>query len=363
MELKEIEEIVKEESIELQRIEEKLENLLNVEKKNWVEVYLLLKKVEDEKLWKLKEYNSFTQWVKDFAIRSKCHESNIWQKKKAGEVFLKLAKKQEERGEQPIQLTEAKVSVENLILLDKISKNSSDSARTDELIGQVFNKEITTRNLREIYRTVQPKSKKNTSELQEITNENNTEVLQEITKDKNKKNITINSNIESSDIVRVLSDSENWLGQKIQRRYFKSAYEQNKFSVFTEFPLFTGNTRHSRRVDMLCVENITTENIWELYIHGIEIKVSKSDLLNDTKYTEYYDFVDYLWLAIPKELEEVALKNVPTSVGILSICRNSKEDIKKKYKKRFDIKKVREAQKSEGMRKLDTFTSLTLKLM
>ena len=42
------------------------------------------------------------------------------------------------------------------------------------------------------------------------------------------------------------------------------------------------------------IENLTTENVWDMYLHCIEIKVSKGDLLNDQKYTEYAEFVDFM---------------------------------------------------------------------
>ena len=101
----------------------------------------------------------------------------------------------------------------------------------------------------------------------------------------------------------------------------KSIESSKKLSAlpprFSEFPFFTGTTRHSRRIDFLCVENITTENLWELNILGIEIKVSCNDLQSDEKYTEYTEFFDYFYLAVPKELEEVAKKNKFKGCGLI----------------------------------------------
>jgi hypothetical protein len=56
----------------------------------------------------------------------------------------------------------------------------------------------------------------------------------------------------------------------------------------------------------------------ELILHGIEIKVSESDLQKDSKYTEYKDFVNYLWLAVPVELKLLAKNNVPKGTGVIS---------------------------------------------
>ena len=142
----------------------------------------------------------------------------------------------------------------------------------------------------------------------------------------------------------------NWLGVKQERKYFKTSFEQDKYRVFTEFPVFVGTSRKSRRMDMLVSENITSENVWDLNLHCVEIKVSKGDLLGDTKYTEYADFVDYMWLAIPVELELVAKDNVFNDCGIIVIKDNKATIVKK-------------AAKLSADRKIDTLTNIALKLI
>ena len=69
-----------------------------------------------------------------------------------------------------------------------------------------------------------------------------------------------------------------------------------------EFPVYTGETRHAQRIDLLVIENITTDGHLKPYdvrIHGIEIKVSYHDLINDKKMANYVPFCDLNWLAIP----------------------------------------------------------------
>lgn len=84
-------------NLNLQEIESKLEVLIKIEKKNWADFYLLIKQVEEKELWK-ESYNSFTQWVKDFAVRTKTHESSIWYKKRQ-EKYLKNMQRCVERKE------------------------------------------------------------------------------------------------------------------------------------------------------------------------------------------------------------------------------------------------------------------------
>lgn len=326
----------------LQEIEYKLENLINVEKKNWTTFYLLIKEVEEKKLWQ-SQYASFTQWVKDFSVRIKCHESTIWQKKKAGEVYNKYASLQKEKGIEVKKLEDAKVSAESLIVLEKIMKY--DTGRTEELAEKVFNNKIKRTELREIYKAVRPKP--------EEEKFNKFEKIEETAASENIRSI----NVKTSDILSVLFETKNWLGEKEERKHFKSAFEQNKVEMFTEFPVFTGTTRKSRRIDLLCIENLTTTNLWELNIHGLEIKISSNDLLKDEKYTEYTEFIDYLWLVVPEELKDIALKNKFKGCGLIII----KQENSQQQGLKAEI--VEKAVKLNAARREETLVSIALKLM
>lgn len=322
-------------------IEKKLIELFISERKNWVSIYLLLKIVYEEMLWRV-NYNSYTQWVKEFAIRSKVHESSIWHIRKMGAVYEKYSKQMESKGMKVEDIKNTKVSANNLVILEKIDKYSPE--KTEELVEKIFNKEITKNDLEEIYRAVRPSKK---SSENNISSKTDGEIRIEKIKD----------NIKASNILSTLYNIESWLGKKKERKYFKSSYEQDKVQCFSEFPLFTGTTRHSRRIDFLCVENMTSENLWELNIHGIEIKVNEHDLLNDEKYTEYTEFVDYFYLAVPEELGEIAQKNKFNGCGLIIISKD-KENTNK-----FIAKVVEIPIKLNPLRREDTLTSITLKLL
>lgn len=330
--------------LNLKEIEDKLEVLIKIEKKNWADFYLLIKQVETDELWQGK-YNSFTQWVKDFAVRTKTHESSIWYKKKAGEVYEKYAEMRKKKGLEVEEIRDSKVSVNSLVILDKIDKYSPE--KTEELADKVFNREITRNDLHSIYKAVRPSAE---------TRERISSIYASKT-DEEIRNEKIEESIKTSNILSTLYSIEYWLGKKKERKYFKSTYEQDKVQCFAEFPLFTGTTRHSRRIDFLCVENMTSENLWELNIHGIEIKVNEHDLLNDEKYTEYTEFVDYFYLAVPEELKEIALKNKFNGCGLIVISKD------KENSNKFIAKVVEIPTKLNPLRREDTLTSITLKLL
>jgi len=322
-------------------IEKQLIELFISERKNWVSIYLLLKIVDEEILWR-GNYNSYTQWIKEFAVRSKVHESSIWHIKKMGAVYEKYSKKMEAKGMKVDDIKNTKVSANNLVVLEKISKYSPE--RTEELVEKIFKKEITKNDLEEIYRAVRPSK---------INNENNNSIA--FKTDGEIRTEKIKNNIKASTILSTLYEYENWLGQKKVRKYFKSSYEQDKIQCFSEFPVYTGSTKKSRRIDFLAVENMTTDNLWELNIHGIEIKVTESDFINDEKYTEYTEFVDYFYLAVPEELKDIALKNKFKDCGIIVISKDKTN--------KFIAKVIEAPARLNPLRREDTLTSIALKLL
>lgn len=326
----------------LKEIEKELTSLIDLDKRNWTHFYLLLKEVEEKALWK-EQYHSFTQWVKDFSVRNKTHESIIWNRKKAGQVYESYASVKAAQGEKVTPIDQITVSADSLVLLDKINKYNPDKCA--ELTEKVMNKGITKKDLREVYKSVRPKEISTNPHLKTIEIKEDINTCQKIKKKEQE--------ITALDIVSTLCNSE-WLGKTVERQYFKSSFEQKKYRTFTEFPVYTGTSRHSRRIDLVAVENIKTKHLWEINIHGIEIKVSRSDLLHDTKYSGYAEFVDYLWLAVPKELVNDARDNKFQGCGIIEIS---------KRKNGLRAKIVEKAEKLDSLSKMNTLMSLVLKMI
>lgn len=315
----------------LEDIEIELTNLIEIDKKNWTSVYLLLKEVENKELYRGK-YNSFTAWVKSFCIKTKTHESIIWNRKKAGRVYESYYETQKEKGIKVPEIKDAKVSADSLVILDKINKY--DKKIASELTDKVINKEITKKDLKEVYLSIRPDTVNNNPHIKTVDSKDEIDI----------KKIT------SAKIVSALYNIE-WLDAYKKRRYFKSSFEQDKYRTFTEFPCYTGTTRKSRRMDMLIIENITTKEAGEINLHCIEIKVSKGDLINDHKYSEYAEFVDYLYLAIPEDLLEYAIETKFEGCGVITINKDNKATI------------AVPAVKLQPLKKIDTLTNIALKLI
>lgn len=323
----------------LTQLETEMETLLNVDKKNWVNFYLILRNVEENKLYK-PEYHSFTQWVKNFCMRTKTHETVVWTRLKAGKVYENYEKVKEKQGVEVKPLEESNVSADSLVILDKINKY--DEITASKLVDKVMANDLKKSELRDIYRRLRPP-------VDEISNNPHYH------KDK-----ALNPNIKTdkitaNDIVIALYDKK-WLGNtEIERNFFKNNDFRPKYKSIPEFAVYTGSTRKSRRIDVLTIENITSPNPWEITLHGIEIKVEKNDLINDQKYTEYAEFVDYMWLAIPIELVSIAQENKYNECGIILVEKTETGEIVAKM--------IESATKVTGTRRNETLEKLVLKLI
>ena len=330
---------------ELISIEKELNVLVQKDRQNWSSFYLLLKRVETNKLWE-GYYNSFTAWVKHFAETNKIQESVLWNRKKAGEVYQNYYAKKLEKKEKVDDIQSVEIAQDSLILIEKIARKDTELQK--ELIDKAINKELKKKDLQEAYRIVKSKRDEEKKLKEELKREDIS------TKDKEKikeniKELKISS-LTALDIVEALKKYD-WLyeGQKKTRKIFTDFYEQDKYKVFTEFPVYSGTTRNSRRIDVLVCENLTEER-WKLNLHAVEIKVSKSDLINDHKYTEYADFTDFLWLAIPEELIADAKETKLDKCGILVIKDNK-------------VQVIEQAQRLDAIRREECLSRLALKLL
>lgn len=338
---------------EIIKIQKELKHLVEQDKNSWARFYLLLKKVEDQQLYKELKFNSFTAWLKDFALKNKIHESVLWNKKKAGKVYERYIETKKEQGIEVPKIEDAKVGVDSLVLLDKISKKNADLGA--ELTEKAINKEITRADLRNAYKTIRGDLKKDTvvknpikviEEDNELNENGKSDIINIEAKEDHEDNT---DNVTAANIVMALNNHA-WLGEKEVIKGFRGRFIERKYKAFTEFPVFTGTTRKSRRIDVLIAENISIDEHYKLELHGIEIKVSKGDLLSDKKYTEYAPFVNKLWIAVPKDLLEVCKKNTPKNIGVLVF-------------KDGEIKVKRQAQELKPKQVQEALTTLALKLM
>ncbi|MDK0764133.1 hypothetical protein P5E87_15290, partial [Clostridium perfringens] len=132
--------------------EHELEDLVRNDKNNWTRFYLLMEKVEKEELYKQRNFKSFTSWLKNFSLKNKIHESVLWNRKKAGRVYQQYQQLQSQKGIETEPIENIDVSMDSLVLLDKIQKKAP--ALGAELIEKTMNKQVTRQDLRTAYKQI-----------------------------------------------------------------------------------------------------------------------------------------------------------------------------------------------------------------
>lgn len=334
----------------IREIENKLIIMVNNDKKNWVEFYLLMKEIEDNELWRDLGLNSFTAWVKSFCAQNKIHESIIWNRKKAGQLYLRYIEVKKSKGIEVAPLKESTLSVDTLVLLDKIS-NKSEKLGAD-LMDKAINNQIRKIDLRETYKAMRQQEaniKKEISQANSLNDENLKGVNSLYHFDKTKTSEEIANDVIISGNIITKLQKEQWLGIKKEgKKHFISTYEQDKYELFTDFKIFEPE---KLSIEAVIAENLTTYEKYNVYLHGIIIKTNKNDLMQ-SKFTnkKYENYFDFLWLAIPYGLLEIAQLVKLENMGLIYIKNKQLEiNIKgkllhPKYKK-------------------ETLTSLALKLL
>lgn len=318
----------------LKEIEQELSGCIKVDKKNWIKMYQLINEVESEQLYKeRKDTPTFTSWVNALAEELGVHVSLLWSRKKAGKNYDEYKKRAERSGRKVTDLGDLSVSPDSINLCEKVA--GKNAAEMDRLIDKVVAGELTREELRaaakarkEISGQKGPKSRHDKIEAADRTE---TEVR-----------------ITAADIVMALKKS-TWLSASKEYARFKQAYQ-----CFPEFRIDAGTSRHSRRIDVLIAETVTSTEQDSVVLRGIEIKVDKKDLEGDHKMAEYTDFCDYFYVAIPADnqlLREAAESIIRPAWGIITVSKNGKIDV------------IKEAEKKEALFRDKTLATCLVKLM
>lgn len=301
----------------IELIENELKELLNTDKSNWVKIYELMEEVDKGSLW-VGAYNSYTAWVRGLANKVKVHESLLWSRKKAGAVYAAYSERSERVGKTVENISKINVSPDSLVYCEKIARGNPKVE--DELIEKALAGEMGRNDLRKAWKAARANVEAaGVKAIRANSYETFIPTINDLA------NINKPDVITAADVVLALR-TNTWLSKAFELHQ-NTSFEKRVYSTLPEFPVHTGSSRHSRRIDVVVLENQTEEKPFEIMLHGIEIKVSKSDLLNDKKTSEYKDFVDYLWLAVPESLTEEAVKVAGDSWGIITINKNKEANI------------------------------------
>lgn len=278
---------------DLRQIEAELTDVLDKEKRNWTKIYELMSRVEHEKLYEQKENcKSFTQWVNLLAKDLHVHASGLWAKLKAGRTYAAYAERAEKRGLIAQRAEDVAVSVDTINLCATIAGKNEE--RQDSLLDRAIRGELSRQDLREAARA---KSAESARKYEKHEKELSNSEKEEVQDSEEQQRIT------AADIIVALKSS-SWI-EYVEKSFERDEYMTKVRRLYAEFPVYTGTSRSARRMDAVILENISARERDEIVIRGVEIKVSVSDLMHDEKMTEYTDFCDLFYIAIPAGDDEL----------------------------------------------------------
>lgn len=330
----------------LNKIEDQISLILSDSKKSWVDLYLLLEQVRENKLYKPK-HRSFTAYIRHIADTNGVYESILWQRRKAGKTYRRYQqiKEQQGKGAKAIEeLKENKISPETLELCQKIAKKNDEAF--EFLMDKAIQGEVTRDSLRQAYTTIRDKQieeaiRDDLNSPDSPEDDTRTEGMQSMADDEkgltgqNKsqnaapdkpkdslKTAEISLALDCSFWIRIFANilgTDKIAGNDV---YNFSRSGTGIFKTLNEFPVTSLTTRFDRKVDKAVFETITLAGHflreYQICTHQVEIKVSKSDLVHDTKMQDYAQSFDYSWLCVPVELMQEALKVKPEKFGLLT---------------------------------------------
>lgn len=348
----------------LLEIEDEIKPILEEDKKSWVKVYRLMERVESEKLYQ-ENYHSFTSWVNHLSIKFNINVSLLWKRKKAGkfysEYYAQTVSNVNSPNDMPTALEDIRIAPESLNLIEKISCGNMEEAH--KLIKKVQENGLSRSDLKNAWQSVKATREANSQKVVRTNSYDRATYNQKTNANADETADTTSFSsvkVTAKDIVLALT-SVDWLPSEIIQ---PSKMRNPKYKLMTEFPVQSGDNRHAKRIDALVLENLSVSqhNHNDIHIHAIEVKVSKYDLLNDQKMSEYTAFSDFFWIAVPSELKDVALSYIPPNCGWGLLLYEHDEDTSSQQLSSH-IKVEVMANMNVGSKRTETLSTAVLKLL
>lgn len=285
---------------ELEKIEERLTASVNDDMQRWQSTYQMMHQVEQDQMYAGAGYRSFTAWVNHVADRAHCHVSLLWARLKAGRAYVEYAERAKSAGREVPALDDIRVSPDTLGLC--VTVGAGSNADIDHLIDQSVAGKLGRADLRDAARARRWRKGEQSwaACMKKHDHDHDDDGDQDGDQDdddqpaKPEPEKPEKPAVTAEQIVLALRRHRGWLGAFNDRPYVDRAVE-----VYTEMRADTGEGRAVRRFDVLVAETLTCPERDAVKLHGVEIKISKSDLMRDHKMAEYVPFCDCFYIAVP----------------------------------------------------------------
>lgn len=284
--------------MDIKKLENQLQNLLEREKRQWTKTAQLLIDIERSRLYR-KQAKSFSQYVRQLAQKFKINESSFWRIKRAGEYYLKL------HNTDNIEIIEkAKTSPEQLEILMKISSIAPPNIVQD-FKERLISGKTTREELRDTWRTYCKVKKDKPRRGRKSKKQLLDNVIGDL--------FTNSAAMTTANIIQSLKNPQ-WAIDTINQK------KMDYFQLFTEVAVSSGTSSKPRRIDVVSIVKESNKGPLPTVI-GIEVKINIHDLKRDMKLTEYIPFCHYFYLAIPNEqaMIDAAASVTTKEIGILCV--------------------------------------------
>lgn len=291
----------------LKKAEDILDDILSEKKSSWVAVYTVLKNVQRYELFTGEGYSSFTAWVRAYAKKSAVSTQTLWKYHKSGHYFEEIQNDIEKQGKK-LDVDPSALSPDGVAIISRMARNNSREGAA--LMKKLADGELPRGKLTQLWRAKRAALEARGGKAVMVNGYDARKCAgMEMAADPEESPMT------APDIVHALQNTD-WLPERVTEH--RPPYVKEQYLCMTEFPVRITVTR---RVDVLIAENLTIPSDdadYKLWLHGVEIKTSASDLKQDLKMEEYALFVDRMWIAIPDgvpDLRETAEARIDENPG------------------------------------------------
>lgn len=284
--------------MDIKKLENQLQNLLEREKRQWTKTAQLLIDIERSRIYR-KQAKSFSQYVRQLAQKFKINESSFWRVKRAGEYYLKL------HNTDNIEIIgKANTSPEQLEILMKISSIAPPNIVKD-FKERLISGKTTREELRDTWKTYC----KVKNDKPRRGRKSKKQLLDNVIGDL----FTNSAAMTTANIIQSLKNPQ-WAIDTINQK------KMDYFQLFTEVAVSSGTSSKPRRIDIVSIVKESNKGPLPTVI-GIEVKINIHDLKRDMKLTEYIPFCHYFYLAIPNEqaMIDAAASVTTKEIGILCV--------------------------------------------
>ena len=289
-----------EKKAKLEKIEKTIEPLVKTQE-YWVEVYKLLKSVEEQELYD-PEYQSFTAWLKSFAERYDVTLSLLWLQKKSGKFYENYCEYYKALSLPVTPLEKITIVPYVLTMIEKITAGNMREAK--ELVDKAEAGSISRNELQTLWNLEKQEREKNGLPTKRLNRHDEEEFEKISYQNFNAQATTL------SDIGSVLCNPA-WLVPSKQVR--------KKYKLFTEFTkeeMFKGA--------FILAENYTKpfdgHKKHKFNIHMLYIKLEDDDLDGEPDFPGYKGYADYYWVVVPYDMLDKGKRYIKDNPDIGLLC-------------------------------------------